>query len=290
LYKYLPYLTQFDTLQITTTDAVGDYHFASVNHSTYLIKVFPDTSYNTLVPTYYGNVFLWDAAPSVTHDCQMSDTFNIVTVEELVATGPGFLQGSVLEDIGFSRQPGDPIPGVDVKLGRNPGGQLVTSTQTDSTGTYTFTGVAYDNYIIYADIPGLGRDSSYVVTVDATNDSIFNLDYVVDSSVVFIVNNTATGVHPNIAQTKEKVFSVYPNPSDGNASIEYSISKDANVSLGIYNVLGVKIIDIANDEQMSGTHKYSINKAKDNELASGIYFVTLIVDGKISIQRLVINK
>src|SRR6476620_11923598 len=36
---------------------------------------------------------------------------------------------------------GDPIPGLDVKLGKNPGGQLISSQTTGSNGTFIFTGL-----------------------------------------------------------------------------------------------------------------------------------------------------
>jgi subtilisin-like proprotein convertase family protein len=291
LYKYEPYLTNFDTIGVATTDASGNYYFPSVNHSDYLIKVFPNASYTTLVPTYFGNVFLWDSATIVTHDCMMNDTFNIVTVEELGSTGPGYLQGIVLEDMGFGRVPGDPIPGVDVKLGRNPGGALVTSTTTDGNGVYSFSNVAFGDYTVYADIPGLGRDSSYTFTVDSTNDSYLNLDYYVDSTVVFIVNNITTGTVNNLtAQSAANTFSVYPNPANGFASVEYIITNDAVISLGVYNVLGVKVIDLAEEKQMAGTYKYKINNEGHSRLTNGVYFVSLSINGKSSILRLVINE
>lgn len=290
LYRYVPFLTQFDTVQTTSTDASGDYYFPSVDHNNYLIEVFPDASYTTLVPTYYGNVYLWDSAAFASHDCAMNDTFNIVAVEETGLTGPGFLQGTIRQDFGFGRAPGDPVPGVDVKLGRNPGGQLVSSTQTNGGGTYTFAGVPYDSYIIYADIPGLGRDSSYNITVDASNDTYIDLDYLVNDTVVYIVPNTTTGITtPGSTAAAVSTFSVFPNPSNGNANIEYSIEDDATVSLGVYNVLGVKVIDLVSTKQMPGVYHYNISREK-NPLKPGVYFVTLITNGKTDIHRLVISE
>jgi subtilisin-like proprotein convertase family protein len=290
LYEYLPFLTHFDTVQITTTDASGNYYFPSVEHSNYLIEVFPSGTYSTLVPTYFGNSFVWDSATIVSHDCIVADTFNIVTVEEMVITGPGLLQGTIVEDDGFGRAPGDPIPGVDVKLGRNPGGQMVTSTQTDGSGTYTFSNLPYDNYIVYVDITGLGSDSTYIVTVDAANNTYLNLDYEVDSTEITPIQNSGVGIPLNPQTAAKNTFSVYPNPSNGFAGIEYTITEDAAVSLGIYNVLGVKLIDLVSTKQMAGTYKYSVNNEKNKELTSGVYFVTLVVNGKTNIHRLIINK
>lgn len=288
LYKYFPFLTQFDTVQVDTSDVSGNYHFTSVNYGDYLIKVFPNATYTAIVPTYYGNTFLWDAATVLIHDCAMNDTLNIVAVEETLTPGPGSLLGTVLEGDGFNRIPGDPVPGIDVKLGRNPGGQLVTSTQTDSNGDYAFNGVGYDSYTIYVDIPGLGIDSSYTVVVDSANSNFTDLDYYVDSTTVYIVDNTTTGIVSTVSKSKTGL-NVYPNPSKGNAVIEYVLDDESQISLGIYNVLGVKIAEFLNTKQFAGTYKFNISD-KEYDLHSGVYFVTMILDGKTYIHRLVITK
>jgi subtilisin-like proprotein convertase family protein len=288
LYKYYPYQVYFDTIQITTTDASGNYSFNSVDHENYLIKVFPAASYTTLVPTYYGNVFLWDSASVVSHYCAVDDTLNITAVEELVLTsGPGYLHGRIVQDTGFVRVPGDPIPGVDVKLGRNPGGQLITSTTTNGNGEYEFLNVAYGNYTVFADIPGLGRDSSYTFVVDSTNTNYYNLDYAVDSNSVYPAPESEVGINEPAANIQH--FIVYPNPSNGNAVIEYKLSNASHVTLGIYNMLGVKVISLAEANQQAGNFRYDLNSSQ-KELSAGVYFATLMIDGKPLIQKILINK
>jgi subtilisin-like proprotein convertase family protein len=289
LYKYYPYTVHFDTVQITTTDAAGNYHFASVGHENYLIEVFPSASYPTLIPTYYGNEFLWDSAYVISHYCAVDDTLDVTMVEDnILATGPGYLHGRIVQDTGYVRAPGDPIPGVDVKLGRNPGGQMVTSGQTDSNGEYEFTNVAFGNYTVYADIPGLGRDSSYTFTVDSAN-SIYNyLNYVVDSNTVHYVPDAGVGI-TETAKTESGKFIVYPNPSKGNATIEYTIGISSDVSLGIYNMLGVKIVELVNTHQQPGTYKLNMNN-RDSHLTAGVYFVTLIANGKTNIHKIIITE
>lgn len=306
LYKYYPFLTQFDTSQVTTTDASGNFYFPAVDHNNYIIEVYPDPSYTTLVPTYYGNQYLWDSATVLAHDCSMNDTLNITAVEYLPVTGPGSLQGVILEGPGYTggfmsinggqiRIPGEPIPGIDVKLGRNPGGALVTSTITDGTGNYSFNGVPLNNagehYTIYVDIPGLGRDSSYNVTLDATNNQFVNLDYYVDSTVVYIVDNVTTEItdNNNINKAKTESFDIYPNPSKGNATITYTIAEEGKVSLSVYDLLGVKVADLVNDEKPAGIYHYSLSE-KDSGLSNGVYFISMVTKGKKETHRLVISK
>ncbi|MDF2437616.1 MAG: hypothetical protein K0Q95_1992 [Bacteroidota bacterium] len=303
LYKYYPFLTQFDTAQVTTTDGNGDFYFPSVDHNNYLIEVYPAASYTALVPTYYGNNYLWDSALVLSHYCSVNDTLNIAAVEFPPITGPGSLQGNISEGPGYTggfmgtiqpgdRVPGEPIPGIDVKLGRNPGGQLVVNTTTDANGDYSFSNLPLNNanewYTVYVDIPGLGRDSSYSVVLDPVNNAYIDLDYYVDSTVVYIVDELATGIKPT-EKTEEASFNVFPNPSKGEASISYTLAEESNVSLSIYNVLGVKISELVSSKQSKGKYKYSITP-KDQELSNGIYFVTLITNNKSETHRLVINK
>lgn len=309
-FRYYPTYTYFDTVQVAPLNASGNYTFTALNSGDYLIKIFADTLlYPTLDATYFGDTWAWDTATVVTHGCSVVDTANVTMVEELGITGgPGNLRGRITEDVGFGgmaawgngmgRAPGEPIPGIDVKLGKNPGGAMMGSTTTSSAtasdggGYYYFTNIPLNapggSYTVYVDIPGLERDSSYTVVLDAVTNQYVYLDYIVDSTSIFIVPNAGVGIsNPDVAV--ENKFGVYPNPSKGNATIEYTIATDATVLLSVYNVLGVKVSELVNEEQKSGKHKYSIN-GNDTPLNSGIYFITLITDGKASTQRLIISE
>ncbi|MGZ4059621.1 MAG: T9SS type A sorting domain-containing protein, partial [Bacteroidia bacterium] len=290
IYPYRPFYTHFDTLQVQSLDAAGNYHFTSINHGDYLIKVFADTTaYPTLDPTYFGNTWAWDSATVMMHGCGSSDTANITMIEELgPGGGPGFLRGQITEGLGFghSHAPTDPIPGVDVHLGRNPGGSAMISTTTDATGYYYFTNVALNapgqRYTVYVDIPGLARDSSYSVVLDAAHTSYVYLDYYVDSTTIYILPNAGAGIsNPDMA--KENKFNVYPNPFRGNSTIEYSIPADADVKLDVYNILGTRINTLTSGKQQAGDYKYTLNN-----LNTGVYFVTLSVNKNVTTQRVIV--
>jgi subtilisin-like proprotein convertase family protein len=279
LYKFLPYFTQFDTAQTQLLNASGDYHFTAINHGDYLVKIFADTIVHPdLDPTYFGDVWLWDAADTLMHNCGSSDTANITMIHELgTGGGPGLLRGQT---------PTDPIPGVDVHLGKNPGGSAMITTTTDSTGHYYFNNVALNvggqYYTVYVDIPGLGRDSSYSVILDAVNNQYMYLDYYVDSTTIYIVPNAGVGIsNPSVA--KENKFNVYPNPFKANTTVEYSIAADADVKLEVYNVLGDKINELTNGKQIIGDYKYNLSNLK-----AGVYFVALSVNNKTTTQRVIV--
>jgi hypothetical protein len=67
----------------------------------------------------------------------------------------------------------------------------------------------------------------------------------------------------------------YPNPFNPQTTIFFSISKNANVSLIIYNSLGKEVLKIYDNKYLNiGNYKAVINFSK-LDVASGIYFYTL---------------
>ncbi|MEO8513043.1 MAG: T9SS type A sorting domain-containing protein [Ignavibacteria bacterium] len=61
----------------------------------------------------------------------------------------------------------------------------------------------------------------------------------------------------------------YPNPFNPTTTIEYSIPKDAAVSLKIYDVLGKEVATLVNDQKAAGTYILNWNASS---YSSGIYF------------------
>ncbi len=291
--KYLPFQTRFDTVQVVQLTSSGNFSFTSISHGNYLIKVFADTTaFPALIATYYGGAFLWNDTAVIVfnHDCDANDTLPEITMAEEIGigSGPGLITGQIIEGISFGRALGGPIDGVDVKLGKNPGGSIMATTATSSTGIYTFAGVPYGNYTIYVDIPGLGRDSSYTLTIDSTNNQYLNENYIADSNSVYINPNTNVGINnPITVSGSENKFKVYPNPVIGNTVIEYSLVEEGKITLDVYNVLGIKIKSLVNSNQPAGNFKYNLNP-RYNSLNTGIYFITLTIDGKTTTKRIVV--
>ena len=78
-------------------------------------------------------------------------------------------------------------------------------------------------------------------------------------------------------------FSVYPNPYDQSASIEYTLKNSSKVSVEVYNIMGSKVQNFAaNELQSAGKHTYQFNGN-----ASGVYYVKVTADGKTAVQKVV---
>ena len=61
------------------------------------------------------------------------------------------------------------------------------------------------------------------------------------------------------------------------------------MNVSVYNVLGIKTAELVNSKQTAGEFKLNLNSS-DTKLTSGIYFISLIIDGKSTTQRLVITE
>lgn len=68
----------------------------------------------------------------------------------------------------------------------------------------------------------------------------------------------------------------YPNPFNPVTTIRYSVPKEGQVSLKVYNILGQEVVTLVDQQQSAGT--YEVKFGAPN-MASGMYFYTLEADG-----------
>ena len=98
-----------------------------------------------------------------------------------------------------------------------------------------------------------------------------------------LINPYGTGVN-NINSLHE--INVYPNPYFESTQIFYSLINKSFVTIEIYNTIGQKIETLVNNEQQPGEYKCSFS-AKQEGYDAGVYFVKFIIDGKVTMKRLV---
>lgn len=84
----------------------------------------------------------------------------------------------------------------------------------------------------------------------------------------------------------------FPNPFNNQTVIKYTLSKPAEVSLIIYNILGQKVRTLVKDEKQSGTMSVAWNGKDDTgkEVSSGIYFYRLKAGECSQTRRMVLLK
>jgi len=101
-----------------------------------------------------------------------------------------------------------------------------------------------------------------------------SLNYSADGVIDLIVDEdyrpgTLPSVEDYLVPKNFDLSQNYPNPFNPTTTIEYSIPKDANVSIKIYDVLGKEVATLVNEQRSAGT--YIINWNASN-FSSGLYF------------------
>jgi hypothetical protein len=71
----------------------------------------------------------------------------------------------------------------------------------------------------------------------------------------------------------------YPNPFNQSSIINYKCSINGIINIAVYDLTGKKIAVLVNEYKPAGI--YSVNFNSD-ELPSGVYFYSLLVNGKIA--------
>jgi hypothetical protein len=79
----------------------------------------------------------------------------------------------------------------------------------------------------------------------------------------------------------------YPNPFNPSTIISYSVPKQSQISLKVFNVLGQEVATLVNSNQKAGTYNISFNASK---LSSGIYFYSLKGDGFTMTKKMMLVK
>lgn len=297
LYKYEPFYTQFDSVAGQNIGAAGDYNFTSFNSGIYIVKAIPNLL--SLQIAYGDSAVNWKTAKQIVHGCSVNDIQNIQVKALPSATataGPGRLTGIITQTVGFGQRPsvgptnsnifkpmvpGNPIGGIVVKGGRNPGGQMFTQTITEpdtassAHGTYTLTGLPIGDYFILVDITGLDTNNTYHVKITAVDTVFHNLDFTVDSIQINPVYATNVGI--NEIMVDEHKIKVYPNPATNYLTIQYNLQNNSSVKIELYDILGkeVKIL-LPETKQTADTYK---NTWSLDELKSGLYFLKMNIDG-----------
>ena len=79
----------------------------------------------------------------------------------------------------------------------------------------------------------------------------------------------------------------YPNPFNPTTNIKFTVPKNGNVSLKVYDVLGSLVLVCADGFMKAGTYNADVDASS---LSSGVYFYTLKADGFMQTKKMVLIK
>ena len=303
LYKYEPFLTQFDSVAGQNIGASGDYNFTAFKSGNYIVKAIP-TATNMQI-AYGYNAVNWKTATQIIHGCAVNDIQNIEVIAlETFTPGPGVLTGIITETVGYGQKPfgssyngnvfkpsvpGQPIGGIIVKGGRNPGGQMlvqtISSSSPGSEGTYTLSGLPYGDYFVLVDIAGLDTNYTYHVKITPSDTVFNNLDFTVDSIYINPVFDPNVGIRD--IDAKNQIISVFPNPATNFVTIKYLLKNNSSVKIELYDIFGKSVKTLLPvTQQNADNYKTTWNL---DELTSGLYFIKTTINGAENVTKLSIT-
>ena len=287
LIQYNPLDSSIKALDSTLTCVAGSityYEFDTEPSGNYMVKaklLFGNPPGSSgYVPTYSLSTPHWDTAATITHTGG-SDSLHITMVYGTVPTGPGFIGGYVYSGAGKGTSDA-PVSGMLIFL-ENASSHVLIHTYTDVTGAYSFTNLAYGDYLIYPEDYDYKTNYASIILNDA-NPSAKSVDfrqYLTSRIIIpYTYPNNITPISSN------KYFSIFPNPTTGNLNIQWTNQLIGNAGIEINDVLGHKLFkSVINMNTTTGQ-----TQIKLNELDEGIYTIIIKSESINYYDKLIINK
>lgn len=196
-----------------------------------------------------------------------STTAQNFKIARIYVTFPAGWSSSICNGINCYPPDADTIPP------RNGGNYTIGAGQTDSL-------ISLD---VYGSTHGLGI--IILRAFIANNPAIFMQD------TIKVQLRPPAGITPISSVVKDyDLKQNYPNPFNPTTSIDFSIQKNSEVNLIVYDMQGREVARLLNNEHLSqGSYKYDFN-ADDFHLSSGAYFYKLSTGDFVSTKKMLLIK
>jgi len=112
--------------------------------------------------------------------------------------------------------------------------------------------------------------------------------YFADYQLCRYTETKPSGIVTNNESPKAFVlYQNYPNPFNPTTAINYSLAKDGNVKLTVYDAIGCKVATIINENKAAGSYSVQFN---GSNLASGIYLYRLESGNYSAVKKFILLK
>jgi hypothetical protein len=144
-------------------------------------------------------------------------------------------------------------------------------------------------------VPTAAQFTPYMINAWINSSSLFR--WVFEADPTSVGNNIylddinladeAVGIKEIGSFSSAAGFELFPNPSNGAATVRFNLTKNATVNINVTDLMGRNVLMVADKELSQGVQEMSFNK--NAELAKGIYLIGITVDGVTTTRKLVIN-
>jgi len=145
--------------------------------------------------------------------------------------------------------------------------------------TYNIPPLYKNESIKLSSIPGIAVNDTIFISFRMVTDAAVTYDgWYLDNVGIADGTSLAVTETETVIPERFELYNAYPNPFNPSTTIRFTVSKNAETSLVLYNMLGQKVNTLFNQNAEKGKY-YSINwngKNEENQtLSSGIYFAVL---------------
>jgi PKD repeat protein len=261
-------------------DSTGYYWFNNVTAGHYYIKaeLLPSSSYfGSFAPTYYEHSVNWNSANLIELG-QPNNPYNFHMVEiGGYGEGPGIVNGTITEGAKINGS-GVGVPNVEVLL-LDKDNIPLTYTLTDNNGQFSFTDVAYGQYVVYPEVTGKVTAPA-AIWLTLTNNTITTDFSMSGSNIIF-------GINDNLPQYISAISNIFPNPMSVNGKITITTTRDLNLVISVLDLTGQTVKEIS-PKLSRGENIVSFNISG---LASGCYFLRITSeDGGSVVKKFTIGR
>jgi flagellar hook assembly protein FlgD len=141
-------------------------------------------------------------------------------------------------------------------------------------------GVTHDSVWIFVNPTELGVGTHY----DTVAFDVQGVSY----SVPVTVRLTIGGADSTSAYSLEN----YPNPFNPSTNIVFSLPQSSHVRLEVFNVLGQRVVTLADEYMTAGSHTLEWNgtDANGQQAASGVYFYRLQTEASTLTKKMLLAR
>jgi photosystem II stability/assembly factor-like uncharacterized protein len=248
----------------TQLQADGSYILSHVTGDTVDIGIYPNsTTQNDYVITHYPSTIYWEMATLLCPSGNINNV-NIGAIRLTPTTASNSVNGKVM------RVTNSTVSDVkDAILYAKQGNTFVRCGTTDGNGVYHLQSLPTGTLKIIANRFGFTGDSTTVIVTPTGN---------IDS-VNFYLRYLYVGIKKieSMIPSEYMLFQNYPNPFNPRTVIGYSLLKNGEVTLKVYDILGKEVATLVNEKQSAGVYEVQFPNVQSAnvQFPSGVYFYKL---------------